>query len=240
MEFDQWLIARLKAFGFYSAASDGAHGRAVIDGLKQFQKANELKVTGTANSETVYALRKDPKAEIIIYQPVPKGSIAPVWLREAKRLKGLMEIPGPKSNPVIMGWAKKLGGWVAKFYTNDDIPWCGLFQAHLFGATLPSEILPSNPLSALAWSKFGIALTTPSLGALMTFTRPGGGHVGEYLGEDATHFHIIGGNQANSVSITRVEKKRLVATRWPATAEPPIGGRITLTAGGVLVSANEK
>ena len=43
----------------------------------------------------------------------------------------------------------------------------------------------------------------------MVFTRAGRGHVGLYLGEDATHFHILGGNQTNNVSITRIAKVRL-------------------------------
>ncbi len=240
MTFDEWLIARLKKFGCYSAADDGVHGRAVIEGLKAFQKKVELPVTGKADAATVTALRKDPREVITVFQAVPKGSERPVWLREAERLTGTREISGAKSNGVIIGWAKKLGGWVASYYTNDDIPWCGLFMAHCIGATLPSELLPSNPLSALAWSRFGTPLKEPSLGAIMTFRRDGGGHVANYLGEDTTHYHVIGGNQQNTVNVTRIEKSRLDAIRWPQTADPPVGDRIFLTAKGVPVSTNEK
>lgn len=74
----------------------------------------------------------------------------------------------------------------------------------------------------------------------MTFTRPGGGHVGLYVGEDASHYHILGGNQSNSVRISRIEKKRLSDIRWPTSGEPPKGGRVTLTAAGVAATTNER
>jgi hypothetical protein len=39
-------------------------------------------------------------------------------------------------------------------------------------------------------------------------TRSGGGHVAFAVGEDATHFHVLGGNQGARVSIMRIEKAR--------------------------------
>nr|DAO37976.1 MAG TPA: Tail associated lysozyme [Caudoviricetes sp.] len=239
MTFDDWLISRLRYHGVYSGAADGAHGRVVIEALKAFQKKMGLTVTGTATDATVLNLRKSNAAgsSTIIEVGSPKP-IEPVWMREARRFMGLKEIAGPKSNPTIMGWAKKLGGWIANFYTDDDIPWCGLAVAHWIGATLPKEALPSNPLSALAWGKFGRSLSTASLGAILVFKRTGGGHVGLYVGEDATHYHVLGGNQQNSVSITRIEKGRLEDMRWPSTAPAPQSGRVMLTASGA-VSHNE-
>ncbi|MDR9811400.1 TIGR02594 family protein [Rhizobium hidalgonense] len=104
-------------------------------------------------------------------------------MREARRFMGLKEIAGAASNPTILGWAKRLGGWIASFYTNDDTPWCGLFIGNLISTTLPQEKLPSNPLGALEWGKFGQSMTAPALGAILVFQRPGGGHVGLYAGE---------------------------------------------------------
>jgi uncharacterized protein (TIGR02594 family) len=138
-----------------------------------------------------------------------------------------------------MSWAKRLGGWVASFYTGDDVPWCGLAVAAWVAITLPKESLPANPLGALNWRKFGIALSTPSLGAILVFTRSGGGHVGLYVGEDLTHYHVLGGNQSNSISIARIEKARLVATRWPSTAGNPISGKVHLNSSGAPLSKSE-
>lgn len=161
-------------------------------------------------------------------------------MRDARRFIGTTEIPGAKSNPVIIGWAKALGGWVAGWFTNDDTPWCGLFVANAVATTLPKEPMPNNPLGALNWAKFGRE-SHAAAGAILVFSRKGGGHVGFYVGEDRTHFHILGGNQNNTVSVTRIEKGRLVSggIRWPKTGEAPIGGVVYLDASGAPVSKSE-
>ncbi|MCM2431970.1 TIGR02594 family protein [Agrobacterium rosae] len=237
MNFDQWLIWRLRTHGAYAGSMDGAHGRAVIDALEKFQHAEKLPQTGKADATTVEALRKQPG---LISKAVeaPKMPVEPVWMREARRYMGLKEITGPKSNPVIMGWAKKLGGWISSYYTDDDIPWCGLAMANWISTTLPNETLPSNPLGALNWKTFGYQIT-PCIGAILIFKRDGGGHIAQYLGEDRTHYHVIGANQSNSVSTTRIEKSRMVASRWPKTGEAPVPGRVQLSTNGAPISRNE-
>ncbi|MBP1844779.1 uncharacterized protein (TIGR02594 family) [Rhizobium petrolearium] len=242
MTFEEWLISRLRAWGCYAGTMDGVHGRAVIEALRLFQASEKLPVSGVADEATVAALRRDPGVRpgaLAIYEKQVPIPAEPVWMREACRFMGLREIVGPKSNSTIMSWAKKLGGWIASFYADDDIPWCGLFIGNIIATTLPRELLPKNPLGALEWGKFGKRLDAPVRGAIMTFVRPGGGHVGLYVGEDRTHYHILGGNQSNSVSITRIEKNRMAAVRWPKTGEPPKGGKIQLTAAGVPTSKNE-
>lgn len=225
MTFDEWLISRLRAAGCYSGTYDGQHGRAVIEALKRYQAQLKLPVTGQADAETVQALRAPAASALAPPQ------FGPSWFREAQRLMGLREISGPSSNSEILSWAKKLGGWIAGFYKDDDIPWCGLFVSHCLGLTLPEEALPGNPLSALAWKSFGINLDIPRYGAVMVFSREGGGHVGFYVSEDFDCYHVLGGNQGNSVSITRVLKSRRVACRWPKTVPvPPLGPAIRIPA----------
>lgn len=232
--FDSWLIERLKAHGIYTGAADGSHGRAVIAALERFQTKSNLPTTGKADTATVLALRSSPSDPV-----VPPAE--PVWMREARRYMGLKEIAGAKSSPTILSWAKAIGGWVAGYYTNDDIPWCGLFMGHIIGATLPREVLPSNPLSAQAWANFGRELSKPALGAVLVFARTGGGHVGLYAGETQTAYRVLGGNQSNSVSLTWVAKERLVdgGIRWPSTVTEPLGTRVLLRADGAPLSTNE-
>lgn len=216
--------------------ADGIWGRASIKATKLFQGDHGLKIDGVVGGETLKALG------LVGALPLPaveSASAPPMWLHEAGRLMGTREIAGAKSNPVIIGWATRLGGWIAGFYKNDDTPWCGLFVAHCIGATLPDEKLPSNPLSALAWKAFGVPLAKPRLGAVAVFKRPGGGHVGFYLGEDATTVTVRGGNQSNAVTETRIPKSRLVGYRWPATV--PLtgsGGPIEVASKGEI-STNE-
>lgn len=236
--FDEWLISRLRAAGAYAGLQDGAYGRSVIQALQRYQQAEGLKVTGQADPETVAALQKISTPRVAAVAP-PTTSPEPVWMREARRYMGIKEIPGPKSNPTILGFAKKLGGWVASYYTNDDTAWCGLFVGNCIATTLPTETLPANPLGALEWNKFGVLMQIPAVGAIMTFRRTGGGHVGMYVGEDTDAYHILGGNQANSVNVTRVAKDRLAGIRWPKTAQAANGARVMLTAAGAPLSRNE-
>ena len=135
------------------------------------------------------------------------------WLAIAKELIGTDEVPGSGSNPIIVNWAKNLGGFAAKYYTSDDIPWCGLFVGHCIHEA-GIKVTIENPLYARDWNGFGSG-TVPCYGAIMVFVRDGGGHVGFYVSEDADTYHILGGNQSDSVNVTRVAKERLLGARWP-------------------------
>lgn len=160
------------------------------------------------------------------------------WITTAEELIGTVEIPGSKSNPRIITWAKEIGGWIGNYYENDDIPWCGLFVAWCMKAN-DISINIDNPLSAVAWNKFGNK-TEPCYGCVMVFTRSGGGHVGFYASEDADSYHILGGNQSNQVNITKVSKTRYLGARWPDGFDHlKVPGRIKRTFDGKL-STNEQ
>lgn len=164
------------------------------------------------------------------------GDGKPLWLSIATGYLGTKEIVGKGSNPTILKWAKKAGGWIASYFTDDDVPWCALFvNACLDEAGLKG----TNSLAARSFEKWGRPLDSPCLGAVMVFTRDGGGHVGFYIGENEGRFRIRGGNQGNAVSDTWILKKRLTAIRWPAAAADPKGGRILLADDGSPVSTNE-
>lgn len=135
---------------------------------------------------------------------------------EGMRLLGTLEVPGPGNNPVILSWAKELG--IAE-YRADETPWCGLFIALLVKRTGRLPVL--TPLWALSWRTFGVKAAIPSLGDILVFKRPGGGHVGLYIAEDAQAYHVLGGNQDNRVSITRIAKSRLVDARRPIYSSQP-------------------
>lgn len=160
----------------------------------------------------------------------------PKMILEALRLFGTHEVAGPGNNAAIIGWASETG--LRAVYTADSIPWCGLFMAVV--AKRAGKEFPKNPLWALSWSSFGDDCKTPELGDVLVFTRKGGGHVGLYVGEDTHAYHVLGGNQSNSVNITRIAKSRLYIARRPEyrIATPPNVRKITLFATGSL-STNE-
>ena len=141
-----------------------------------------------------------------------KQETGPRILVQAVSLMGTREIIGKNHNPIILSWAIELG--LEKVYTNDEIPWCGLFIAYC--AHKANVEVVDGPLWALNWAKYGTKESTPMLGDVLTFKRDGGGHVGLYVGEDRTHYHVLGGNQNNQVSIMRLAKSRLNQARRTA------------------------
>jgi uncharacterized protein (TIGR02594 family) len=165
-------------------------------------------------------------------------AIEPAWLRAARAKLGTREAPGSANSPTILGWAKRLGTkWLGMIYNADSVPWCGLFVA-----TCMQEVgIDPAPIAvrAKAWATWGSNLRTDRLapGAVLVFEREGGGHVGFYVGQDATHYHVLGGNQGDCVSISRIARNRCAASRWPAGV-PVIGGPVTM-ASRAPASTNE-
>lgn len=167
--------------------------------------------------------------EWLLNEPGPK------MLLEMLKLYDTKEVPGPTDNPVILQWAKELG---IKDYIHDSIPWCGLAMAIV--AYRAGKPVPTSPLWALNWANFGKVVSEPMLGDVLTFKRDGGGHVALYIGEDQTAYHVIGGNQSDSISITRILKGRLYkAVRPPYTTQPANVRKIMMAPSGAPLSTNE-
>lgn len=230
---DDWknVQRRLMKLGFNPGPIDGIRGRMTTSAVKRFQDSRGLVVDGIVGPRTRAALfGAESPGERPVSDDMP-------WYGEALRLIGTREVPGPGSNPVILAMAETLD----IDYGDDDIPWCGLFVGHCIGATLGDEPMPPNPLGSRNWLRFGEPCT-PQLGAVMVFWRvkrsSWQGHVGFYHGEDASHFHILGGNQSNSVNVMRLDRKRFLGARWPVTAGRPTGQTVDGNS-DVRVSSNE-
>jgi len=160
---------------------------------------------------------------------------APLHLLKAIELFGTTEVVGKEHNPVILSWAKETE---LKQYTNDEIPWCGLFVAIIMKRA--SRPIVKDPLWALNWGNFGVESKEAMLGDVLTFKRESGGHVGLYVGEDTTSYHVLGGNQGNAVSIVRILKTRLHKIRRPEYKNQPLNIRkIKLDSTGSTLSTNE-
>jgi len=211
------IQAALKAQGFNPGPLDGVWGRMTMAAVAEFQKRHQLSIDGQVDSETERA--------IFAESPGVPDTSAYVWMEEARRLMGIREVKGPGSNPQLIRWADNLD----IDYDDDDIAWCGLFTAHCIGATLPREPLPRNPLGARKWLNFGEPCE-PVWGSVLVFWRVSKadwrGHVGFYNGEDSKSYHVLGGNQSDSVNIARVPKKRFLGARWPSTAKHLLSSRV--------------
>lgn len=177
-------------------------------------------------------------------QPLPEkyawlATIGPLpkMVTEALKELGTKEVGGAGNNKHILEWAKEVKQQAV--YTADSIPWCGLFMAVVSKRAGKSS--PSNPLWALNWATMGKAVGQPILGDILTFTRESGGHVGIYIGEDKDTFHVLGGNQGDMVSFTRVYKRRLYAARRPSFLFrlPASARAYVLKTDGTPISTNE-
>jgi uncharacterized protein (TIGR02594 family) len=159
----------------------------------------------------------------------------PLMVEEALKEFGTIETPGAANNTKIIGWANEVG--LGRVYVADSIPWCGLFMAVV--AHRAGKPLVSSPLWALSWAKFGVDGGQPRLGDILTFVREGGGHVALYIGEDPVAYHILGGNQHDSVSFTRIAKERLYRVRRPAYINMPVTAQPHILAADGALSSNE-
>ncbi len=152
---------------------------------------------------------------------------------------GTAEVPGAGNNPSIMAWAKATG---QTQYVADEIPWCGLFVCYVVMQAGWSPV--KSPLLARSWRKFGVRAKTPMLGDILVFWRgspsSASGHVGFYVGEDKTHYHVLGGNQANRSGFARIEKGRLLeARRCKWRINQPANVRVIKLAAKGQITANE-
>lgn len=191
----------LRAAG-HTLVADGEYGRMTSMAVRAFQATYNLNADGEVGPATARALDAALAQRIApLPEPVPSVvNIAP-WLSRMRAISGTREIPGARSNPLILSWKEEVIKLYPNckphlnWYENDDTPWCGLAVAYVIAA---SDLRPPDaPLRALNWhevwqSQGGKELDAPSRGAILVFKRPGGGHVGLYEGEDATTYFVRG------------------------------------------------
>ena len=138
----------------------------------------------------------------------------PAWLREAKRYLGTAEWPGRRHNPAIVAFFARAGFPGVR---DDETPWCAAFV----NAVLARSKLPTTgKLLARSFLSWGRPIDRPEPGAVAVFRRGRStwqGHVGFVVDADATHIHVLGGNQSNAVTVARYPRSKLLGLRWPNT-----------------------
>ena len=203
--------------------------------IKDMQAALGVAVDGEAGPQTAEALRMAlvrsgfkgdvwPRGDSVLvdisaYAP-PEATTAPSggdWMQIAASVLGQHE---RRNADALDAFLASDGEWD---HNAAEIPWCGEFVdtcLNLAGHKAGLE----NPLGARNWLKFGRS-AEPKFGAIMVFWRGRikgwQGHVGFYVGGDASHYHILGGNQGNRVSVARIAKDRFLGARWPVGASDP-------------------
>jgi uncharacterized protein (TIGR02594 family) len=142
------------------------------------------------------------------------------WMNVALGEWGVSELAGPGSSADVMRYVVDTG---ISSYTNDEIPWSGLFMAWVMRTSnLPAT---EQPLLNRNWLKWGQASQQAVFGAVAVAWRQsessGLSTVGFYLGEEDGMMLLLSGNVGNKVDIARIPKERLLGFRLPTGFQPP-------------------
>lgn len=133
--------------------------------------------------------------------------------------RGVAEVPGPKSNPLIVGWINEAASWLGDDVGDDDskVAWCGCFRGSV--GVITATGVPASHYRARNWLMWGkpIDHKKPAQwmpGDTIITTREGGFHVTLYAGGiGKTHVNCLGGNQSNKVCIAPIALSTIIGVR---------------------------
>lgn len=152
----------------------------------------------------------------------------PAWLTAARAEIGFHEQP---DNTGIEKYVTGAG------FGAEHQPWCAIFAAWAFHeAGVPTPGVNAMARS-FATSPGFTPLSAPRMGCPAVFWRGsksgGEGHVGFYVGEDATHVQVLGGNESDMVKIEPIPKNGnsmgLLGYWWPVQSATPSAAEPKLT-----------
>jgi uncharacterized protein (TIGR02594 family) len=137
----------------------------------------------------------------------------------AQRFIGIREVAGSVDNPQIMAMLKLDKSWPS----NDEVPWCSAFVNYIaWLARLPR----SKDLRARSWLMLGrgIPLEDAEPGDVVVFKRGAGsqpgpdvvdapGHVGFFAGWEPELIEVLGGNQSDTVKVSRYPSRDRIGIR---------------------------
>lgn len=147
-----------------------------------------------------------------------------IWTRDhlfdiAQRFVGIEEVGGKVDNPQIMAMLKLDNSWPSE----DEVPWCSAFANYICWLAHKPR---SKSLRARSWLNIGrgITLDQAEPGDIVVIKRgkepqPGPevtdaqGHVGFYAGMFGEFIEILGGNQSDTVKVSRYPRDRLLGVR---------------------------
>jgi len=132
----------------------------------------------------------------------------------AKTHIGTREIPGSKHNALIVRWLRLISAWLDE----DETPWCSAFVNAM---AREAGYEHSGKLNARSWLDVGtqVPITQAKPGDVVIFWRVAEdswqGHVGFLVSYDAHRgtVRVLGGNQADTVSIATYSTSMLLGVR---------------------------
>ncbi len=144
--------------------------------------------------------------------PNQQSNDDPPWLSIARREIGVKERPGSAHHPRILQYhaSTRLRA------TTDEVPWCA---AYVCWCLEQAGITSTRSAAAASYRTWGQSCELKD-GAVVVFGKSdpdaaGTGHVAFCVGVDGDDVLVLGGNQRNSVNVSRRPRSRIVAIRWP-------------------------
>jgi uncharacterized protein (TIGR02594 family) len=144
--------------------------------------------------------------------PPPARQPAAPWLAAARAEIGVRTFPPGQSNPRISTYhtGTNIQGY------DDKASWCSSFVNWVLAQ---GGLAGTGSALARSWLTWGEPLEAPLPGCIAVLWRdePSGwkGHVGFWLREDATHVHLLGGNQLDEVREHTYPRLCVLGYRWP-------------------------
>jgi uncharacterized protein (TIGR02594 family) len=170
--------------------------------------------------------------------------VLPKLVSTAIQYLGIKEIPGGKSNPVILNMAESIG--LKGVYTDDDTSWCAVFINFLFKITGKPAVDPKGDIYNLMRAKWllnwgnKVEIKDMKLGDIGILDRAGGGHVFIIIGKTPNGNVIgLGGNQSNSVTFSEFDINRLLGVRTFYAIAAPESAKLYLVQSDGNISTNE-
>jgi len=137
----------------------------------------------------------------------------------AQRFTNVQEVGGSVDNPQIMAMLKLDASWPEE----DEVPWCSAFANYVCWLCRHPR---SKDLRARSWLTVGkgIDFDDAEPGDIVVLQRGAGeqpgpevidapGHVGFYAGRVGKLIEVLGGNQSDTVKISRYPRSRLLGIR---------------------------
>lgn len=137
----------------------------------------------------------------------------------AQRFTSIEEMGGNVDNPQIMAMLRLDMKWPS----HDEVPWCSAFVNYICYLCRHPR---SKDLRARSWLNVGVGITLDQAepGDVIVIKRGKGeqpgpevldapGHVGFYAGRSGDLIEILGGNQSDTVKLSRYSSHRLLGVR---------------------------